>query len=121
MIVRVLGLSQRNVNSIMTSRHDVEMLRIDATSDEIAALLIKNPHTRVVIKGLADDDELLRGACDRPAASAFTTGYAGSACADQTAAGFPEQLSLLKALEQFRQAQTHFAFVADEFGYVEGW
>ena len=41
MIVRVLGLSQRNVNSIMTSRHDVEMLRIDATSDEIAALLIK--------------------------------------------------------------------------------
>lgn len=33
---------------------------------------------------------------------------------------FPEGLSLLKALEQFRKAQTHFAFVVDEFGTVEG-
>lgn len=33
---------------------------------------------------------------------------------------FPEGLSLLKALEQFRKAHTHFAFVVDEFGSVEG-
>ncbi len=33
---------------------------------------------------------------------------------------FPEQLSLLAALEQFKQAKTHFAFVVDEFGSVEG-
>jgi CBS domain containing-hemolysin-like protein len=29
-------------------------------------------------------------------------------------------LTLLSALEQFRQAKTHFAFVVDEFGSVEG-
>lgn len=29
-------------------------------------------------------------------------------------------LPLLSALEQFRQARTHFAFVVDEFGSVEG-
>ena len=33
---------------------------------------------------------------------------------------FPEQLTLLLALEQFRSARTHFAFVVDEFGSVEG-
>ncbi|MCL7695729.1 CBS domain-containing protein, partial [Klebsiella pneumoniae] len=33
---------------------------------------------------------------------------------------FPEGLPLLSALEQFRQARTHFAFVVDEFGSVEG-
>lgn len=33
---------------------------------------------------------------------------------------FPEQLTLLGALEQFRLAQTHFAFVVDEFGSLEG-
>ncbi len=33
---------------------------------------------------------------------------------------FPEGLSLLKALEQFRKAHTHFAFVVDEFGSIEG-
>ncbi|MEJ5174043.1 transporter associated domain-containing protein, partial [Erwinia sp. MYb416] len=33
---------------------------------------------------------------------------------------FPEQLALLPALEQFRTARTHFAFVVDEFGSVEG-
>ncbi|HKS33243.1 MAG TPA: transporter associated domain-containing protein, partial [Enterobacteriaceae bacterium] len=33
---------------------------------------------------------------------------------------FPEALPLLQALEQFRNARTHFAFVVDEFGSVEG-
>lgn len=33
---------------------------------------------------------------------------------------FPETLPLLQALEQFRSARTHFAFVVDEFGSVEG-
>ncbi len=33
---------------------------------------------------------------------------------------FPETLPLLSALEQFRSARTHFAFVVDEFGSVEG-
>lgn len=33
---------------------------------------------------------------------------------------FPEGLQLLSALEQFRRARTHFAFVVDEFGSVEG-
>jgi CBS domain containing-hemolysin-like protein len=33
---------------------------------------------------------------------------------------FPETLQLLSALEQFRNARTHFAFVVDEFGSVEG-
>lgn len=33
---------------------------------------------------------------------------------------FPETLPLLPALEQFRNARTHFAFVVDEFGSVEG-
>ena len=32
---------------------------------------------------------------------------------------FPETLQLLSALEQFRNARTHFAFVVDEFGSVE--
>ncbi len=35
-------------------------------------------------------------------------------------AGVPETLPLLPALEQFRNARTHFAFVVDEFGSVEG-
>lgn len=33
---------------------------------------------------------------------------------------FPETPLLLPALEQFRNARTHFAFVVDEFGSVEG-
>ena len=33
---------------------------------------------------------------------------------------FPERVTLLQALEQFRHARTHFAFVVDEFGSVEG-
>src|SRR5699024_1863089 len=33
---------------------------------------------------------------------------------------FLETVSLLTALEQFKQAKTHFAFIVDEFGSVQG-
>jgi CBS domain containing-hemolysin-like protein len=45
---------------------------------------------------------------------------AQSARPGSPAAGLPGTLPLLSALEQFRNARTHFAFVVDEFGSVEG-
>ena len=99
MIERVLNLNQRSVSSIMTSRHDIERINLSAPEEEIRSLVEKNQHTRLVVTGGKDNEDLL---------------------------GVVHVIDLLQQslrqepLDQFRQARTHFAFVVDEFGSVEG-
>ncbi|MDD9840129.1 hypothetical protein BZG15_29605, partial [Escherichia coli] len=121
MIVRVLGLSQRNVNSIMTSRHDVEYVDLKATQDDIRQLLEEDPHSRLVITDEENSDE--------PIGVVNVIQLLNQQLRNEPLdlrllitqpLIFPEGLSLLQALEQFRNAHTHFAFVVDEFGSVEG-
>jgi CBS domain containing-hemolysin-like protein len=121
MIERVLGMAQRTVSSIMTSRHDVEYLELNDPQEKLTQLLERNQHTRIVV--------VENSASDEPLGVIHTIDVLKQQLAqaplDLRALVlqpliFPEQLTLLSALEQFRQAQTHFAFVVDEFGSVEG-
>lgn len=121
MIERVLGLAKRSIGSIMTSRHDIEYLDLSESIEEQRAVIEKNQHTRLVITedssiyepiGVVHVNDLLKQQLNRKEVDL-------KALIKQPLI-FPETLSLLMALEQFRQAQTHFAFVVDEFGSVEG-
>ncbi|MCP1065470.1 TerC family protein [Serratia symbiotica] len=121
MIERVMGMAQRTVSSIMTSRHDVEYLELNDPQEKLTQLLEKNQHTRIVVVENSDSDE--------PLGVVYTIDVLKQQLAQvplvlrslvRQPLIFPEQLTLLSALEQFRQAQTHFAFVVDEFGSVEG-
>lgn len=121
MIERVLNLNQRTVSSIMTSRHDIEHIDLSAPEMEIRALLDKNQHTRLVVTG-GDDEEDLLGVVhviDLLQQSLHGEPLNLKVLVRQPLV-FPEGLPLLQALEQFRNARTHFAFVVDEFGSVEG-
>ncbi|WP_052285233.1 TerC family protein [Kluyvera genomosp. 1] len=121
MIERVLNLNQRTVSSIMTSRHDIEHIDLSAPESEIRALLEKNQHTRLVVTG-GDDEEDLLGVVH--VIDLLQQSLRGEALNLRVLIRqplvFPEALPLLSALEQFRTARTHFAFVVDEFGSVEG-
>jgi CBS domain containing-hemolysin-like protein len=121
MIGRVLNLNQRTVSSIMTSRHDIEHIDLSAPEDEIRALLEKNQHTRLVVTGGNDDEDLLGvvHVIDLLQQSLRHEPLDLRVLLRQPLV-FPETLPLLSALEQFRHARTHFAFVVDEFGSVEG-
>ncbi len=59
MIERVLNLNQRSVSSIMTSRHDIERINLSAPEEEIRSLVEKNQHTRLVVTGGKDNEDLL--------------------------------------------------------------
>ncbi|MCW7763480.1 hypothetical protein B5C26_05085 [Photorhabdus luminescens] len=121
MIARVLGMAQRNVNSIMTSRHDVEYLDIHAPTENLTQILSKSPHTRIVVtdENISDEPLGVVHVIDLLNQQLNQQPFDLHSLIKQPLI-FPEQLSLLQALEQFRQAQTHFAFVVDEFGSVEG-
>ena len=121
MIERVLNLNQRSVSSIMTSRHDIEHVDLTAPEEQIRALLDKNQHTRVVVTGGEEEEELLGvvHVIDLLQQQLHGEPLNLRALVRQPLV-FPEALPLLSALEQFRNARTHFAFVVDEFGSVEG-
>ncbi|MBK5073876.1 TerC family protein [Budviciaceae bacterium CWB-B4] len=121
MIERVLGMAQRSVGSIMTSRHDIENLDLSEPEETIRQLLHKNQHTRMVVTedgsvdeplGVVHVNDLLKHHLEHPDLNIRSL--------VKQPLIFPETVSLLMALEQFRKAKTHFAFVVDEFGSVEG-
>ncbi|WP_413739487.1 TerC family protein [Sodalis sp. RH14] len=121
MIERVLGMAQRTVSSVMTSRHDIEHIDLRDPPEVIIPLLENNQHTRLVITEDSASNEPLGvvHVIDLLTQQLRNEPLNLRALIRQPLV-FPEQLSLLLALEQFREAHTHFAFIVDEFGSVEG-
>jgi CBS domain containing-hemolysin-like protein len=114
MIERVLNLNQRSVSSIMTSRHDIEHIDLNAPEPLVRELLEKNQHTRVVVTGGEQEEDLLGvvHVIDLLNQQLHDEPLDLRALVRQPLV-FPEALPLLSALEQFRNARTHFAFVVD--------
>lgn len=121
MVTRVLELAQRSVSSIMTSRHDVKMVNIDEDKESISKALYENQHTRLVVTdkhsldepiGIIEVNDLLRQMLQAPEPN-----YQELIVQPLI---FPETISILVVLEQFKVAKTHFAFVVDEFGSMQG-
>ncbi len=121
MIERVLGMAQRTVSSVMTSRHDIEHIDLRDPPEVIIPLLENNQHTRLVITEDSASNEPLGvvHVIDLLTQQLRKEPLDLRSLIRQPLV-FPEQLSLLLALEQFREAHTHFAFIVDEFGSVEG-
>nr|WP_154324758.1 TerC family protein [Pantoea sp. 201603H] len=119
MIARVLGMGQRSVSSIMTSRHDIENIDLSDTPADIMAQLDRNQHTRIILTEGSDDPIGVVHVIDLLHQSLHENSLDLRKLLRQPLV-FPEQLTLLQALEQFRSARTHFAFVVDEFGSLEG-
>ncbi|MEI2263834.1 TerC family protein [Erwinia sp. CGal63] len=119
MIARVLGMGQRTVSSIMTSRQDIASVDLSESPEEIMATLDLNQHTRIVVTENSEDPLGVVHVIDLLKQALHGDSLDIRALIRQPLV-FPEQLSLLPALEQFRNARTHFAFVVDEFGSVEG-
>lgn len=122
MIERVLGLAQRSVSSIMTSRHNITMININDSKDNILKEIMENQHTRLIVTdnvaidepiGIIPVNDLLKEALSN-------YNNINVATLIKQPLIFPETISLLVALEQFKKAKTHFAFVVDEFGSMQG-
>lgn len=107
MIERVLNLNQRTVSSIMTSRHDIEHIDLNAPEEEIRQLLERNQHTRLVVTD-GDDAEDLLGVVH--VIDLLQQSLRGEPLNLRVLIRqplvFPETLPLLPALEQFRNART---------------
>ncbi|MDF7671663.1 TerC family protein [Orbaceae bacterium ESL0721] len=124
MVERVLGLAQRSVSSIMTSRLDVDMININEDRQTILHEIFENPHSRLVVTDNNSIDEPIGIIQVNDLLKAVISQKEGEKVDITTLIKqpliFPETVSLLVALDQFKKAKTHFAFVVDEFGSMQG-
>lgn len=121
MVSRVLQLSSLPIRAVMTVRRDIEMLDLTAPQQDMMQLLSQTPHSRLVVTrdnnrdaplGIIRKRDVLAQLLDNNSMRLDTL--------IQPALCLPETISVLNALEQFRQAKTYLAFVVDEFGNFEG-
>lgn len=121
MIERVLGLAERTVSSIMTSRHNIDDINLDLSEKMILDKLRGYQHTRIIVTNNNVDDEPIGIVnVNDLLAQIITEKHIDLLPLVKQPLIFLETVSLLTALDQFKKAKTHFAFIVDEFGSVQG-
>lgn len=119
MIEGVLDLADRNVRSVMTPRHEVLTIDVDAPQADIAAAIAAGVHSRLPVIGAAGDilgviqtKDLLRqvavgGAIDPVAAA-------------RKPVVVPETMRVARLLDALSHSEVRMAIVVNEHGDFEG-
>ena len=118
-VARVFNLGDRDVDSIMTPRSDLVCLYISDNKTEIREKVIANMHNIYPVMsrdfggilGIVSLKDLF-GRIDSPDFSLEKLIV--------PAQFFPENQSVYKALEQFKQTKTKYGLVINEFGDIQG-
>jgi putative hemolysin len=119
-VERVFRLSDRVVGELMVPRTEIDWLPADASPDRVRVAVATSPHSHFpVCKGGLDGligvvhvKDLVK--------SGLLTERVDLAELIQPPLYVPESLAALRALETFREARTHLAFVTDEYGGLVG-
>ena len=121
MVSRVLQLSSLPVRAVMTVRRDVEMIDLAEDEQQLLQRLADTPHSRLVVIRQGNKDMPLGIIRKRDVLARLINQQPLQL--DQMIQQplcLPETITVLNALEQFRQAKNYLAFVLDEFGNFEG-
>jgi CBS domain containing-hemolysin-like protein len=120
MIRRVLELSQRRIETVMTPRPEIAWLDLEDDDETLLAEVRDAPHTRLLVargdldalEGVVQSRDLLRTCID------------GSKLDVKSVVTQPlvvhEGMSAMQVLEQLRTQTVPLAVVVDEYGSIEG-
>ena len=116
-IERLFHLGDRNITSLMTHRSDITWLDFNLTVNDIKSLPEDKIHSVYPvcdgnidnIKGIVSLKDIIKA---KP----------GTPLKDVTSAGLyvPENNSAYKLLERFKELKSHYAFIVDEYGTLQG-
>jgi putative hemolysin len=120
MVNRVLRLGDRSVDSVMTPRMRITWLDAAATLDENLAVMRESPYSSYPVYRGGEHEILgvleVKRVIGRIARGASTDLFATLG----KPLFVPATARALDLLEEFRDAQTPFALVVDEYGDIEG-
>lgn len=118
-VERVFNLGDRNVGSIMTHRSDLVWLDITDSNEEIREKVQENLYNTYPVASESFDNLLgvvnLKDLFGRIYSADFSLKEL-----IRPMQYLPENLSVYKALEQFKDARVKYGLVTDEFGEVQG-
>ncbi len=116
-IERVFHLGDRNITSLMTHRSDIIWLDTNLTVDDVQNLPEEKIHSIYPvcdgsidnIKGIVSLKNIIKA-------------KSGTVLKNVTTPGFfvPENNSAYKLLERFKEMKSHYAFIVDEYGSLQG-
>jgi putative hemolysin len=116
-IERLFHLGDRNITSLMTHRSDIVWLDINQTVSDIKNLPEEKIHSIYpVCDGAIDNIKGIVSLKD------IIKAKQGTPLKDVTTAGLyvPENNSAYKLLERFKELKSHYAFIVDEYGTLQG-
>ncbi len=124
MLGSILDLEEVTIEDVMLHRKSMQMLDVNASTDEIIAAVVRSPYTRLPL--FENDPENIVGvlhAKDVLRALRRTGGQMHRFHVKRimTKPWFvPETTSLKEQLNAFLERKSHFALVVDEYGDIQG-
>ncbi len=117
---RVFELGDRQVRTLMTPRPEIFWIDIDDPVEENRRSISENSFTRILVCQ-EDLDHVLGFIKVTDLLTRSLSGQPLDLTANLRRPLFvPETTSVLKILELFKQGETHFAIVVDEYGVIQG-
>lgn len=120
MVTGVLSLAERSIRTIMTTHSEMAWIDINDSSDEIHALLQREPHS---LFPLCDGnlDEVIGVVKARDLLFALNERQSLSELAKQNDPIIgPQTINVLRLLAELRKAKGSLILVSDEFGVIQG-
>ncbi|MDR1258515.1 MAG: hemolysin family protein [Tannerellaceae bacterium] len=118
-VERVFNLGDRNVGSIMTHRSDLVWLDISDSNEKIRGKVQENLYNTYPV--ISDTLDRMLGVVNLK--DLFGKIYSDNFSLQELVRPvqyLPENMSVYKALEQFKNARVKYGIVTDEFGDVQG-
>lgn len=120
MIAGVMRLGDRPVRALMTPMTDIDMIGIDDEPADLRKKILATPHSRIPVHG-ENPEEVIGIVVIKDVADVLLERRKLEIDKlVQKVPVIPESLPALEALELFRGAATHLAFVQDEYGRTLG-
>lgn len=121
MIQSVLRLAERPVEALMTPRPEIVWLDVEASREEIRAIIEREPYNRFLV-ARGELDELVGVVETRELLSHVLAGkpFDLAAIVSAQPLAISEQASALRVVEELRRQPVPMAVVVDEYGSIEG-
>jgi putative hemolysin len=116
---RVFSLGDRDLESIMTHRMDIEWIDVDMTKEEIKEVISNNPYSKFPV-GKEGLDHIEGIAYVKDIFNSIDSIDFDLRKVMRPAQYFYENMEVYSALEQMKISHNHFALIIDEFGVVQG-
>jgi putative hemolysin len=116
---RVFSLGDRDLESIMTPRMDIEWIDVDMSKEEIKEIISDNPYSKFPV-GKDDLDHIEGIAYVKDIFNRIDSPDFDLRKVMRPAQYFYENMEVYSALEQMKISHNHSALIIDEFGVLQG-